>query len=415
MAQRRVVVTGMGAMSPLGLDASTNWESALNGKSGIDKITSLDCSNFNVSIGGEIKGFDPENFIDKKEIKKMDRFIQISIAATDEALKDSGIEFTEALKERTGCIIGVGIGGLISIEENHKILMERGPSRVTPFFIPKVITNLASGQISIKHGLKGPNYTVTSACASGNHSIGDAALLIRNGMADVMVAGGSEAAICSMAVVGFGNMRALSTRNNEPTAASRPWDEDRDGFVLGEAAATLILEDYEHACKRGAKIYAELTGYGMSSDAHHMTTPSEGGVGAAQAMNLSLQDANLNPEDIKYINAHGTSTPAGDIVEADAVKLAFKDHSKNIWMSSTKSMTGHTLGAAGALESFFTIMSVYKNCAPPTINLDNPSEGCDLDFIPHTAREGNIEHALNNSFGFGGTNACLIFSKCKPI
>lgn len=409
--QRRVVVTGMSVISPLGVGLEKNWQALLSGTSGIAEVQCFDTSRLDVKIGGEVKDFNADDFVPKKEQKKMDRFIQMSLATTELAIQDSGIQFDEKLQERTGALIGVGIGGLPFIEAQAKVLFDRGPSRITPFFIPAVITNLAPGHISMKYGLKGPNFVATSACASGAHALGEAARYIRDGLCDVMVAGGSEAVVCEMAIGGFASMKALSTRNSQPELASRPWDRDRDGFVLSEGSATLILEDYEHASKRGAKIYAEVTGYGSSSDAHHMTNPSPGGVGAARAMMAALRDAEVNLEEIDYINAHGTSTPAGDVVETEAVKRVFGDHAKKLWMSSTKSMTGHTLGAAGAIESVFTIMTVATGQVPPTINLDNPSEDCDLDYVPLQAREKSIRHALNNSFGFGGTNACMIFSK----
>ncbi len=411
--KRRVVVTGLGAVTPLGLNVSESWQKVTAGVSGIAPITLFDASNFDSKIAGEVKGFSPDSVVDKKEQKKMDRFIHLSLLSTAEALNDSGIDFDENLKQRTGTIIGVGIGGLPVIENQHEILMNRGPGRVSPFFIPAVLTNLAAGQISIKYGFSGVNYTVTSACASGSHSIGEAAQYIRNGYCDVMVAGGAEASISPLGVAGFSAMRALSTRNNEPEKASRPWDKDRDGFVIAEGAATLVLEDYERAIKRGAKIYCEITGYGMSSDAYHMTSPSPGGAGAAKAMNSALKDARLNSDQIEYINAHGTSTPTGDAIEAEAITNVFGSASSSLWVSSTKSMTGHTLGAAGAIESVFCVLALETGIVPPTLNLDNPSESCQLDFVPKTAREKSLNHVLNNSFGFGGTNSCLIFSRIK--
>lgn len=411
--QRRVVVTGIGTLSPLGLDTESSWQTALKGQSGIQRIESFDPTELPVHIAGEVKGFNAENYIHKKELKKMDKFIHFSIACAIDAIKDSGLEFenNEALQEKTGSFIGVGIGGLPMIEAQHETYLNRGASRVSPFFIPGVITNLASGQVSILTGAKGPNYSVTSACASGAHAIGEAAGYIRDGKCDVMIAGGAESVVCPMSISGFAAMKALSTRNDSPETASRPWDQDRDGFVLAEGCSILILEDYEHAAKRGAKIYAELTGYGVSSDAYHMTSPAPNGAGAALAMNNALKDARLNPEDIDYINAHGTSTPVGDEIETNAIKSVFKDHAKKLWVSSTKSMTGHALGAAGALESMFTLKAVETNFVPPTINLENPSTNCDLDYVPGAAREKVIHHALNNSFGFGGTNAVVIFSK----
>jgi 3-oxoacyl-[acyl-carrier-protein] synthase II len=409
--ERRVVVTGIGVISPLGQNLDVSWKNAVAGVSGIDFITLFDTTGFDVRFAGEVKNFDPNVYIEKKEQKKMDRFIHLALGASEMALKDSGLEITEELAPRIGTIIGAGMGGLGGIETQHKALTERGPSRVSPFFIPMVISNLAAGQVSIKFGLKGVNYAVTSACASGAHSIGEATSYIRRGVCDVMVAGGTEAAITPLAVAGFTSMRALSSRNEQPKAASRPFDRDRDGFVIAEGAAILILEDYEHATKRGARIYAEVGGYGASSDGFHMTTPAPGGTGGAAAMTAALDDARLNPEQIQYINAHGTSTPVGDEIEVQAIKSVFKNHSKNLWVSSTKSMTGHTLGAAGALESAFCILALKEGVVPPTINLENPGDGCDLDFVPGVSRDCKLSHVVNNSFGFGGTNASLIFSK----
>ena len=408
---RRVVVTGVGILSPIGLNLVENWKNAIEGVSGIDNITQFDASKHDVRFAGEIKNFDPSAYVEKKEQKKMDRFIQLSMAAADMAIKDSGLEFDERLKDRTGTIVGVGIGGLVSIEAQHSIALERGPSRLSPFFIPMVITNMAAGNISIKHGFRGPNYSVTSACASGAHSIGEATNYIRKGLCDVMLAGGSESSVCSMAIGGFASMRALSTRNEQPRMASRPFDKDRDGFVLSEASAILVLEDYEHAARRGATIYGEVSGYGTTSDAYHMTNPAPGGSGGANAMRLALADAGINPDQVGYINAHGTSTPVGDGLETQAIKSVFGDHAKKLWVSSTKSMTGHSLGAAGAIESVFSLMSLKHGIAPPTINLENPSEDCDLDYVPLRARDGKFQHVVNNSFGFGGTNATLVFSK----
>ena len=408
---RRVVVTGIGLITPLGLTLDESWKSAVEGKSGIDTITAFDASKFDVRFAGEIKGFSPDAYIEKKEQKKMERFIHLAMACTDMALKDSGLTITEQLSPRAGAIIGVGIGGLGQIDQTSQTLNARGPSRISPFFIPQVISNLASGQISIKHNLKGPNYAVVSACASGANAIGDSAEYIRRGDADVMIAGGSESVVTPLAIGGFAAMKALSTRNDQPKMASRPFDKDRDGFVLSEAAAVLVLEDYEHASRRGAKIYGEVSGYGTSSDAHHMTNPAPGGAGGAQAMASALRDAGLNPSDVQYINAHGTSTPVGDGLETAGIKSVFGDHAKKLWVSSTKSMMGHSLGAAGAVESVFSLMTLKENIAPPTINLDNPSDDCDLDYVPHRARDGKFTHVLNNSFGFGGTNACLAFSK----
>jgi 3-oxoacyl-[acyl-carrier-protein] synthase II len=409
--QKRVVVTGVGLITPLALNLKESWSAAISGKSGIAQITKFDSSAFDVHFAGEVKDFNADLYIEKKEQKKMDTFIHYALACTKMALDDANLKLTEDIAAQTGCYVGVGMGGLPMIEEQYSKLKERGPSRLSPFFIPAVITNLASGQITIAHGLKGPNYSVTSACASGAHAIGEAVRVLRDGTCDVMIAGGSEATVCPMAIGGFAAMRALSTRNNEPQKASRPWDKDRDGFVLGEGAAILILETLEHAEKRGAQIVCEVTGYGASSDGYHMTTPAPEGAGAAASMKAALKEANLRPDDIQYINAHGTSTPVGDGLETAAIKKVFESHAKKLWVSSTKSMTGHTLGAAGAIESAFCVMSLKDQIVPPTLNLDSPSDDCDLDYVPHQARVGKINHVLNNSFGFGGTNASLIFSK----
>lgn len=409
---RRVVVTGIGAVTPLGLTAQESFQNALSGKSGIASITRFDTTQFNVKFAGEIKGFNPDLYIPKKEQKKMDLFIQYAMAASKDAIADSGIVWTDELKEETGVFIGCGIGGLPGIEDTLAILNSRGPDRISPFFIPNVIINLAPGQVSMAFGLRGPNFSMVSACASGCHSIGEAFNYIRYGKAEAMIAGGTESAISPLGVGGFSAMKALSTRNDNPQKASRPWDKDRDGFVLAEGAGILVLEEYERAKKRGAKIYGEITGYGTSSDAHHMTNPAPGGAGAVKAMKIAIKDARLNSSQIDYVNAHGTSTPAGDAAESDAIKHALgTDHAKNAWISSTKSMTGHTLGAAGAIESVFSLQSLFHNKIPPTINLDQASPECDLDYVPHTAREKNLKHVMNNSFGFGGTNACLVFSK----
>lgn len=409
--QRRVVVTGMGVLSPLGLDLKTNWDNAINGVSGIDFIQSFNTEGFDVTFAGEVKGFDPEVYIPKKELKKMDRFIQLCLASTEMAIKDSGIDLEKLNMQRVGTLIGNGIGGLHSIEAQHQILTDRGPSRISPFFIPSVISNLAPGHISIKYGFQGPNFTITSACASGAHAIGEAAKYIRDGHCDVMIAGGSEAGVTPLSMGGFAAMKALSSRNDQPKTASRPFDKSRDGFVLSEASATLVLEDYEVAKKRGARIYAEVVGYGLSSDAYHMTNPAPEGRGGALAMKHSLMDAGLNPEDIQYVNAHGTSTPTGDPLESMAIEGVFGDHAKKLWVSSTKGASGHALGAAGALESIFSIMAIETQTAPPTANLETPDENCRLDYIPGAARSGKINAVLNNSFGFGGTNCSLIFSK----
>lgn len=413
-SRRRVVVTGLGAVTPIGLTANESFANALAAKSGIAPITQFDASAFDVRFAGEVKNFNPDDYISKKEQKKMDRFLHFSIAASTQAIQDSGITFSEELKNRTGVFIGCGIGGLPSIQETSGTLATRGPGRISPFFIPQVIGNMASGHVSIQYGLRGPNFSIVSACASGCHSIGEAVSYIRNGQCDVMIAGGTESAICGLGVGGFAAMRALSTRNDSPTQASRPWDKDRDGFVLAEGAGVLVLEEYEAAKKRGAKIYAEVTGYGASSDAHHITTPAPGGTGAIAAMKDAIRDAGIHADEIDYVNAHGTSTPVGDIAESEAIKVVLgMTAAKKAWVSSTKSMTGHALGAAGAIESVFCILALHEGKVPPTINLDNPSPECDLDYVPHTARERKLKHVLNNSFGFGGTNACLIFSALR--
>lgn len=409
--QRRVVVTGVGAVTPLGNSIEESWAAAIRGQSGIAKITKFDTTGFDVTFAGEVKGFNADLYVDKKEQKKMDTFIHYALAASKMAVEMAGLELTEEVKDQAGVIIGVGIGGLPIIEETAIKMKERGPGRISPFFIPSVITNLAAGQVTIALGLKGPNYSVTSACASGVHSIGDAVRYIREGQTDVMLAGGSESTICGLAIGGFASMRALSTRNDAPEKASRPWDKERDGFVLAEGAAVLCIESLEHAVKRGAKILCEITGYGVSSDAYHMTSPAPEGAGGYMAMSQCLKDSGLKASDINYINAHGTSTPMGDGLESAAIKKLLGDHAKNVWVSSTKSMMGHALGAAGAIESAFCVMAIRDQIAPPTINLENPSEDCDLDYVPNKAREGKINHVLNNSFGFGGTNASMMFSK----
>lgn len=409
--QKRVVITGIGAISPIGNSLQDCWPAALNGQSGVANITHFDTSDFTVKFAGEVKGFQPDLYIEKKEQKKMDLFIQYALATAKMAFDQSGLQITDENTYRTGVFIGSGMGGLPFIEDQHSKLIEKGPGRVSPFFIPSVITNLAPGWVSMAHGIKGPSFTITSACASGVHSIGEAYNYIRFGLADQMVAGGTESSVSPMAIAGFSNMRALSTRNESPTEASRPWDKDRDGFVLGEGAATFILESLETATKRGANILCELTGYGASSDAYHITSPDPDGAGFVAAMNAAIKDAGINPEDIQYINAHGTSTPMGDPLESLAVKKIMKDHAKNVWISSTKSMTGHLLGAAGAIESAFCVMSLVDQTVAPTINLHSPSPDCDLDYVPLTARAGKLKHVMNNSFGFGGTNSCIILSK----
>lgn len=409
--QKRVVVTGVGALTPLGTTMEESWKNALAGKSGIAKITKFPTEGFDVTFAGEVKGFQADQFVPKKEQKKMDLFIQYSLAATKMALDAANLQITPENAERGGVFIGSGMGGLPTIEEEFTKLTNKGPGRISPFFIPAVITNLASGQVSIQYGIKGPNYSITSACATGAHSIGEAYNYIRAGTCDYMIAGGAESTVCAMAIGGFAAMRALSTRNDAPEKASRPFDKDRDGFVLSEGAAVMVLESLEHAEKRGAKILCEVTGYGASSDAYHMTNPAPNGEGGARAMKNALMDSNLKLEDIQYINAHGTSTPVGDELESAGIKSVFGDHARKLWVSSTKSMTGHTLGAAGAIEGAFCVYAIRDQIVPPTINLENPSEGCDLDYVPKQARDGKILNVLNNSFGFGGTNASLIFSK----
>lgn len=409
---RRVVVTGLGVMTPCGLSTKETWSALVEGQSGIGRISQFDPEPFEAQIAGEVKPFDLDSFVSKKEQKKMDRFIHLALASAKMAIEDSGLTYpSEELGARTGCLFGVGMGGLPLIEKQFQVYLERGPSRLSPFFIPAIITNLAPGQMAMTYGLKGPNYAISSACASGAHAIGEAFRYIQNGVCDVMVTGGSESVVSPMAIGGFSAMRALSTRNDEPTKASRPWDKDRDGFVLSEGSAVLILEEYERAKSRGAHIYGELVGYGLSCDAYHMTSPSPGGEGAARSMSMALSDAKLSAEKVDYINAHGTSTPVGDEIESQAVKKVFGDHAYKLWVSSTKSMTGHTLGAAGAIESAISLMALQTGVVPPTINLENQSEDCDLDYVPLKARQKNLNYVLNNSFGFGGTNCSLLFGK----
>lgn len=404
-----MVVTGVGLLSALGNGTEQTWSALLAGKSGVGPITQFDASEFSTRIAAEVRDFDPLIYIDRKEVRKMGRFIQFAIAATDEAMKSSGLLVTPENAERVGVYIGSGIGAFEVIEREHRTLLEKGPGRISPFFIPATIVNLAAGQVSIRTGAKGPNSATATACATGAHSIGDSFRLIQHGYADAMICGGAEAAITPMGVGGFAALRALSSRNDEPERASRPWDKDRDGFVVGEGAGILILEELEWARRRGAPIMAEIVGYGMAGDAFHITAPSEDGDGAYRVMRNSLQDAGIQPDVVDYINAHGTSTPVGDQIEATAVKRTFGDHAFKIAVSSSKSMTGHLLGGAGGLEAGITILAIRDQIAPPTINLDNPDEGCDLDFVPHTARKMQIRYALSNSFGFGGTNGSLLF------
>jgi 3-oxoacyl-[acyl-carrier-protein] synthase II len=401
----------MGMVSPVGLSVKESWTNILAGKSGVAPITHFDTTGFSTTFGGTVKDFDASNYLSPKEAKKMDPFIHYGIAASMEAIKDAGLEVTEQNAERIGVAIGSGIGGLPGIEKGHEAYMKGGPRKISPFFVPSNIINMISGHVSIMYGLKGPNIALVTACATGTHSIGDAARLIEYGDADVMIAGGAEMATSPCGLGGFGSARALSTRNDNPEAASRPWDKDRDGFVLSDGAGVMVLEEYEHAKARGARIYAEVVGYGMSGDAYHMTLPSEGGEGASRCMINAMRNGGINPEQVMYINAHGTSTPAGDIAETMAAKRTYGDHAYKLAMSSTKSMTGHLLGAAGGIEAIFTALAVYEQVAPPTINLDNPDEGCDLNYVAHSAQQMKIDYALSNSFGFGGTNATLLLGK----
>jgi 3-oxoacyl-[acyl-carrier-protein] synthase II len=409
MSKRRVVVTGLGIISPVGNDISTAWSNILAGVSGIGPITHFDTTAFATRIAGEIRDFDPTTYIAPKDVKKMDPFIHYGIAASVQALRDSGLEITAENAERVGAAVGAGIGGITGIERTSIAFHEGGPRKISPFFVPSTIINMISGNLSIMFGLKGPNIAVVTACTTSTHNIGLAARMIQYGDADAMVAGGAEYSITGTSIGGFISARAMTTRNDEPTKASRPWDKDRDGFVLSDGAGVLMLEEYEHAKKRGARIYCELSGFGMSGDAYHMTAPSENGEGAARSMVNALKDARLNPDEIEYINAHGTSTPAGDLAETQAVKSCFGDHAYKLAVSSTKSMTGHLLGAAGGVEAIFSILALRDGVLPPTINLDNPDSGCDLDFVPHVARGAKIKTALSNSFGFGGTNGTLVF------
>lgn len=410
---RRVVVTGVGLVSALGLNTEDTWSAVLAGKSGIGPITQFDATEFSTRIAAEVHGFDPLQFVDRKELKKMGRFIQFAIAASEEALKSSGLQVTPENAEQVGVYIGSGIGAFEVIEREHRNLLEKGPGRISPFFIPATIVNLASGHVSIRSGAKGPNSATSTACTTSAHCIGDSYRLIQHGYADAMICGGAEACITPMGVGGFAALRALSTRNDEPERASRPWDQDRDGFVVGEGSGILILEEYELAKARGARILAEVVGYGMSGDAYHITAPSEDGDGAYRVMRNTLQDAGLPQNAIQYINAHGTSTPVGDQIEAAAIKRTFGENAYTVAVSSSKSMTGHLLGGAGGLEAGLTVLAIRDQVAPPTMNLDNPGEGCDLDFVPHKARPMAIEHALTNSFGFGGTNGSLIFKRIE--
>ena len=411
---RRVVITGIGLVSSLGIGTSANWDALLAGTSGVARITKFDPTEFSAQIAAEIRGFDPLQFVDKKDVKKMDVFIQYAIAASQFAMADSKLPITAETAPRVGVFIASGIGGFTTIEREHRALLEGGPRKISPFFIPSAIINLAAGQVSIRIGAKGPNSATCTACSASAHAIGDAFEIIRRGDADAMIAGGSEAAITPLGVGGFAALRALSTRNDEPQRASRPFDKDRDGFVIGEGAGIVVLEELEMAQRRGAPIYAELVGYGMSADAYHITAPSEDGEGGVRVMGLALQKAGIRPDQVDYINAHGTSTPHNDRLETLAIKRCFGDHARTVAISSTKSMTGHLLGAAGGLEAGIAALAVYHQIVPPTINLASPDPDCDLDYVPHTARRLTIQYALSNSFGFGGTNAALVFKRYEP-
>ena len=408
---RRVVVTGVGVVSPLGTGNRKNWDALVAGVSGIGLITRFDASEMPVKIAGEVKDFVAEDFIDKKEIKKMDLFIQYSLAAAQFAMEDSGLVIDEGNAERVGVLVGAGLGGLPTIEKYHSAFLEGGYKKISPFFIPMLIINLAPGHISIKYGAKGPNISSVSTCATATHSIGDAYQIIRRGDADAMIAGGTESTVTPLGIGGFAVMKALSDRNDDPQGASRPFEKNRDGFVLGEGAGIVVLEEYEAARKRGAKIYAEVVGYGLTGDAYHLTAPAPGGEGAARCMRMALTNAGVNPEEVDYINAHGTSTPMNDLYETMAVKTVFGEHAKKVMVSSTKSMTGHALGAAGGLEAVFTMMAMDKGVVPPTINYQEPDPELDLDYVPNTARDAKIRYAMSNNFGFGGTNATLLFRK----
>ncbi|RTR32044.1 beta-ketoacyl-ACP synthase II [Shewanella atlantica] len=411
MSKRRVVVTGLGLVTPVGNTVDSSWKALVSGKSGIAPITKFDASEFSTRFSGSVKDFDVEQYMSRKDARKMDLFIQYGMAAGIQAVTDSGLEMDKLDPARVGTAVGAGMGGMPLIEQAHSALMKGGPRKISPFFVPSTIINMISGHLSIKYGMTGPNFAVTTACTTGVHNIGFAARTIAYGDADVMVAGGAEDVTCPLAVGGFGSAKALSTRNDDPQAASRPWDKDRDGFVIGDGAGVMVMEEYEHAKARGATIYGELVGFGMSGDAFHMTSPPADGAGAAAAMVNAIKDAKLANESIGYINAHGTSTPAGDKAEAAAVKSVFGDHAYDLLVSSTKSMTGHLLGAAGSVEAIITLLALKDQVIPPTLNLDNPDEGCDLDFVPHTARDHKFDYALCNSFGFGGTNGSLLFKK----
>ena len=409
----RVVVTGLGAVTPLGNSVPEYWRAICEGRSGVGPITRFDPKRLDARIAAEVKGFDPLKVIEKKELKKLDLFIQYALAAGVEAVEDAKVDFSQMDPARAGALVGSGIGGILSILEWHRVLLEKGPSRISPFFIPSLIVNMASGQLSIRYKLKGPNSSVVTACATGNHAIGDAFKIIQRGDADLMVAGGSEAIIDELPIGGFAQMKALSTRNDEPARASRPFDADRDGFVAGEGAGIVVLENAEHARRRGAHVYAEIVGYGMTADAYHMTAPDPDGDGAVRAMTGALRDGGIRPEDVGYVNAHGTSTPYNDRTETLAIKQVFGDHARRLAVSSTKSMTGHLLGAAGGIEAIVTVLALQQGILPPTINYEKPDPECDLDYVPNVARKAEVELALSNGFGFGGTNATLAFRRWR--
>jgi len=410
-SSRRVVVTGLGIVSPLGNDLASSWDGIVNGRSGIGLVTHFDTEGYTTKISGEIRGFDVTQWVNAKDAKKMDPFIHYGVAASLMAMQDAGVEVTEANAERIGALIGSGIGGILGIEETAVKLHEGGPRKVSPFYVPSTIINMLPGQVSLITGIKGPNFSAVSACATSNHSIGMAMRMIQYGDADVMIAGGAERGSSPTSMAGFCSMKAMSTRNDDPARASRPWDKDRDGFVLGDGAGILVLEEYEHAKARGARIYCELAGFGASSDAFHMTAPSENGEGPARCMAAAFKDAGVNPDEIGYLNAHGTSTPLGDLAETLAIKRALGDHAYKTMVSSTKSMTGHLLGAAGGAEAIFSVMALHTGIIPPTINLDEPGEGCDLDYVPNVAREKAVDVVVSNGFGFGGTNGTLVFKR----
>ena len=412
MSRRRIVITGLGILCPVGIGLDESWRSIVAGKSGIGPITQFDASSFPSRIAGEVKGFEAEKYMDRKEVRRNDRFIQFAMAAGEMAMKDSGLDMSKEDPERIGAIVGAGLGGLASIEETHKVFLDKGVKRIGPFFIPSLIVNLAPGQLALKYGFKGPNYSPISACATSNHSIGDAMMLIERGMADVMMTGGAEATITPLGIGGFCAARALSERNDAPEKASRPFDRSRDGFVSGEGSGILIVEEYEHAKKRGARIYCELAGYGATADAHHITAPAPEGEGGQRAMRMALRDAGLTPDQIGYVNTHGTSTPQGDIAECQAVKKVFGDHAKKgLAISSTKSMTGHLLGAAGGIEAVFSVLALTRGVLPPTINVEDQDPECDVDVVPNVAREKRVDAVLSNSFGFGGTKAVICFKR----